>query len=64
LNFNPFEGIQTMTAYIASRATGEVAVGTIVYDTLFAVGSLLFIITLIMNIIAIRFVEKFREVYE
>lgn len=64
LNFNPFEGIQTMTAYIASRATGEIAVGTIVYDTLFAVGSLLFIITLVMNVIAIRFVEKFREVYE
>ena len=64
LNFNPFEGIQTMTAYIASRATGEIAVGSLVYDTLFAVGSLLFIITLIMNIIAIRFVERFREAYE
>jgi phosphate transport system permease protein len=64
LNFNPFEGIQTMTAYIASRATGEIAVGTIVYDTIFAVGSLLFLITLAMNIVAIRFVEKFREVYD
>ncbi len=64
LNFNPFEGIQTMTAYIASRATGEIAVGTIVYDTIFAVGSLLFLITLAMNLIAIRFVSRFREVYE
>ena len=64
LNFNPFEGIQTMTAYIASRATGEIAVGSIVYDTIFAVGSLLFLITLIMNLIAIRFVARFREVYE
>jgi phosphate transport system permease protein len=64
LNFNPFEGIQTMTAYIASRATGEIAVGSIVYDTIFAVGSLLFVITLTMNMIAIRFVARFREVYE
>jgi phosphate transport system permease protein len=64
LNFNPFEGIQTMTAFIASRATGEIAVGTIVYDTIFAVGSLLFVVTLVMNIIAIRFVNRFREAYE
>ncbi len=64
LNFNLFEGIQTMTAYIASRATGEIAVGTIVFDTIFAVGALLFVITLTMNMIAIRFVEKFREAYE
>jgi phosphate transport system permease protein len=64
LNFNPFEGIQTMTAYIASRATGEIAVGSVVYDTIFAVGSLLFLMTLAMNMIAIRFVARFREVYE
>jgi len=64
LNFNPFEGVQTMTAYIASRATGEIAVGSLVYDTIFAVGALLFLITLTMNMIAIRFVARFREVYE
>lgn len=64
LNFNPFDGIQTMTAYIASRATGEIAVGSIVYDTIFAVGAILFLITLLFNVIAIRFVEKFREVYD
>jgi len=64
LAFNPFEGIQTMTAYIASRATGEISVGSVVYDTIFAVGALLFLITLVFNIIAIRFVEKVREVYE
>ena len=63
-NFNPFEGVQTMTAYIASRATGEIAVGSLVYDTIFAVGALLFLITLAMNMIAIRFVARFREVYE
>lgn len=64
LNFNIFEGIQTMTAFIANRATGEIAVGSLVYDTIFAVGALLFLITLAMNIVAIRLVNRFREVYE
>ena len=53
-----------MTAFIANRATGEIAVGSLVYDTIFAVGALLFLITLVMNIVAIRLVNRFREVYE
>lgn len=53
-----------MTAFIASRATGEIATGTIDYYTIFAVGSLLFLMTLTMNMIAIRFVNRFREVYD
>ena len=53
-----------MTAFIASRATGEIAQGTIDFYSIFAVGSLLFLITLTMNMIAIRFVNKFREVYD
>jgi phosphate transport system permease protein len=53
-----------MTAFIASRATGEIAVGTIDYYSIFAVGAVLFLMTLTMNMIAIRFVNKFREVYD
>lgn len=53
-----------MTAFIASRATGEIAQGTIDYYSIFAVGALLFLMTLTMNMIAIRFVNKFREVYD
>ena len=53
-----------MTAFIASRATGEIATGTIDYYSIFAVGSLLFVMTLTMNMIAIFFVSKFREVYD
>ena len=53
-----------MTAFIASRATGEIAQGTIDFYSVFAVGSLLFLMTLAMNMIAIRFVNKFREVYD
>ena len=58
------EASSAMTAFIAARATGEIATGTLDYYTIFAVGSLLFVMTLIMNAIAIRFVNRFREVYE
>jgi phosphate transport system permease protein len=64
LSFDPIESIQAMTAYIAVTATGEIAQGTIKYDTIFAVGALLFVMTLILNVISIRFVRRFREVYE
>lgn len=64
LTFDPTKGIQTMTAYIGGRATGDIAQGTIVYDTIFAVGTLLFVMTLTMNMLAMRLVRRFREVYE
>jgi phosphate transport system permease protein len=64
LIFDPTKGIQTMTAYIAGKATGDIPTGTTAYYTIFAVGSLLFISTLVLNMIAIRFVRRFREVYE
>jgi phosphate transport system permease protein len=64
LSFNPVESIQAMTAYIGVTATGDIATGTIEYDTVFAVGALLFVLTLVMNLISIRMVRKYREVYE
>ncbi len=62
--FNPVESIQAMTAYIATTATGDIATGSVDYKSVFAVGALLFFMTLIMNIISIRLVRKYREVYE
>jgi len=64
LTFDPGKSVQTMTAFIGTTATGDIATGTITYDTIFAVGSLLFVMTLIMNMFAIRLVRRFREVYE
>ncbi len=64
LSFDPTKGTQTMTAYIGSTATGDIAAGTITYDSIFAVGALLFLMTLAMNILAIRLVKKYREVYD
>ncbi|MGB8021795.1 MAG: phosphate ABC transporter permease subunit PstC [Candidatus Nanopelagicales bacterium] len=60
---SPFEGGQTMTGFIANAALGDSRVGSLQYDTLFAVGLLLFIFTLIVNIISIRMVRRFREAY-
>lgn len=64
LTLDPRESIQTMTAFIATTATGDIAVGSIEYETIFAVGSLLFVITLVMNLISIRLVRRYREIYE
>jgi phosphate transport system permease protein len=64
VTFNPVEVVQAMTAYIGVTATGDIAQGTTEYDTVFAVGFLLFALTLGMNLVAIRFVRKYRQVYE
>jgi phosphate transport system permease protein len=62
--WNPLEAAQTMTAFIAATGQGDVPTGSIEYKTIFAVGATLFVITLIMNLISIRLVRKYREVYE
>ncbi|MBD3647069.1 MAG: ABC transporter permease subunit, partial [Pseudomonadales bacterium] len=62
--FNPLESIQTMTAYIVQVSLGDTPTGTLTYKTLFAVASLLFLITLSLNLIANRVLVRFREVYE
>ena len=54
----------TMTAFIAGTAKGDVPTGSIGYETIFAVGTTLFAITLAINAIAIRFVRRYRQVYE
>lgn len=64
LTLDPREPMQTMTAFIAQAASGDQPTGSLGYNTLFAVGSLLFVITLIINVVSIRLVRRFREVYE
>lgn len=63
LTGNPLESIQTMTAYIVQVSMGDAPHGTVEYRTLFAVGALLFVITLGMNILGQRILRRFREVY-
>jgi phosphate transport system permease protein len=62
--FDPGQSVLTMTAFIGKTSTGDIGTGTITYDTIFAVGALLFVMTLAMNSVAIRLVRRFREVYE
>jgi phosphate transport system permease protein len=63
MTFNPFEQIQTMTAYIVQAVQGEAPRGSLTYESIFAVGALLFVMTLLINIAAARFVRRFREEY-
>ncbi|MTD44012.1 phosphate ABC transporter permease subunit PstC [Conexibacter sp. W3-3-2] len=55
---------QNMAAFIANTARSDVAAGSIGYSTLFAVGMTLFVICFTLNLLAIRFVRKYRQVYE
>jgi len=64
MSFDPLQSIQTMTAYMVQVALGDAPVGTVEYNTIYAVGALLFVITLGMNLIATRVLRRFREVYE
>jgi phosphate transport system permease protein len=61
---DPGKSMETMTAFIATTAKGDIATGSTAYKTVFAVGTTLFVITLVMNLISIRFVRKYRQVYE
>ena len=58
------ESIETMTAYIVQVSLGETPHGTLEYKTIFAVGLLLFLVTLAMNLFSQRITRRFREVYE
>lgn len=64
LTLNPLESIQTMTAYIVQVSLGDTPTGTLAYQTLFAVGAVLFTITLVLNILANWVMRRYREVYE
>ena len=64
LTFDPRESVETMTAFIGATGIGDVPTGSIEYKTIFVVGLTLFAFTLVMNVIAIRLVRRFREVYE
>jgi phosphate transport system permease protein len=64
LTANPLAPIQTMTGYIAQVSMGDTPRGSLEYNTIFAVGVLLFAITLAINLLADRVLRRYREVYE
>jgi phosphate ABC transporter permease protein PstC len=64
LSLNLTESYQSMAAFIAATARGDIPTGSIEYETIFVVGMTLFVVTLLLNIISIRLVRKYRQVYE
>ena len=58
------ESIQTITAYIVQVSLGDTPAGGVEYKTIFAVGVLLFLITLGMNVLSHKILARYREVYE
>ena len=61
---NPTEPFETITTFIGATAKGDNPAGTVGYYSIFACGMTLFVLTLIMNAISIRFVRKYRQAYE
>jgi phosphate transport system permease protein len=64
LGLNPTESYQSMAAFIAATARGDIPTGSLKYETIFVVGMTLFVLTLLLNIASIRLVRKYRQVYE
>jgi phosphate transport system permease protein len=64
MTLNPLESIETMTAYIVQVSLGDTPQQSIAYLTIFAVGMLLFVMTLVMNLVSHWLTRRFREVYE
>jgi phosphate transport system permease protein len=62
--FNPFESAETMTGHIVRISGGDLSYDSIDYNSIFAIGLLLFMMTLVLNIISRFIVGRFREVYE
>ena len=63
LTWNPLESVQAMTAYIVQVSLGEAAHGSLEYNTIFAVGLLLFMMTLLMSLLGQWVVRRWREEY-
>jgi phosphate transport system permease protein len=63
LTWNPTESIQTMTSYIVQLSLGEASQGSLEYNTIFAVGLLLFMMTLAMNLLGHWAVRRWQEKY-
>lgn len=64
LGFDPLASTQTLTAYIVQVSLGDTPAGTIEYSTIFAVGLVLFVFTLVMNLVAHRVLRRYAKVYE
>ena len=61
LTGNPLNSIQTMTGFMVNLSLGDIQQGTIEYKTVFAVGSMLFLMTFAMNLMARLTIHRYKE---
>ncbi len=62
--FNPFKSAETMTGYIARISGGDIGYDTVDYNSIFAIGIFLFVITLLLNIVSQIIIKRYREIYD
>ncbi len=62
--FNPFKSAETMTGYIARISGGDIGYDTMDYNSIFAIGIFLFVITLVLNFISQIIISRYREIYD
>ncbi len=61
---NPFAAAETMTGHIARISGGDLSYNSVDYNSLFAIGLTLFVLTLVLNLISRAVTKRFREVYQ
>ncbi|MEJ2752045.1 MAG: phosphate ABC transporter permease subunit PstC [Candidatus Promineifilaceae bacterium] len=64
LTLNPFQSAETMTGYMVRISGGDLSYDSVDYESIFAIGLVVFSMTLILNIFSQRMVRRFREAYE
>jgi phosphate transport system permease protein len=64
MTFNPFEAAETITGYIVRISGGDVSYNSVDYNSIFALGLVLFIITFTLNLISRKVSSLFYQEYE
>jgi phosphate transport system permease protein len=64
LTFNPFKAAETITGHIARISGGDISYASIQYESIFALGLVLFVVTLALNLISKAVISRFREAYQ
>lgn len=64
LTFNPLEAAETMTGYMVRISGGDLSYDSVDYQSIFAIGLVVFMMTMVLNIFSQRIVRRFREAYE
>lgn len=64
LSANPGDPMMTLSAFIGFAGIGDAEVGSQAYNSIFLIGAILFLVTLVFNILGNRFIARYREAYE